>query len=93
MTDRIDEVLHRLGAAELPIGSADFEQGVMARIDASLRARAARPSLGASLGAGVGAMIIGLASTQMAPDTAPIELSVFSANAALAPATLLAIEG
>ncbi len=95
MTDNIDRALQVLGQAELPGGAANFESGVMARIDAAVHAREARPSLGVGLGAAAVAMTIGLASVNIppVPAKAPLELSVFSATAALAPATLLASEG
>ena len=95
MTDSIDRALQMLGQAELPEGAADFERGVMVRIDAAVRAREARPSLGVGLGAAAAAMTIGLASVNVAPvpEQVPLELSVFSANAAFAPATLLGTAG
>ncbi len=95
MTDSIDRALQMLGQAELPGGVVDFERGVMARIDAAVRAREARPTLGVGLGAAAVAMAIGLASVNVAPapDKLPLELSVFSASAAFAPATLLATAG
>jgi hypothetical protein len=84
-----------LSEAELPAPSSDLKRGVMARVDAITRAREARPSLGAGVGAAAVAMIIGMASANVGPvsDSMPLELSVFSANAAFAPATLLATEG
>ena len=46
MTDSIDWALHMLGQAELPRGAANFENAVMERIDAAMRAREAWPTLG-----------------------------------------------
>ena len=95
MTDSIDRALQMLGQAELPEGAVNCENAVMARIDTAVRAREARPSLGVGLGAAAVAMTIGLASVNITPvpEKVPLELSVFSANAAFAPATLLATEG
>lgn len=95
MTDSIDRALQMLGQAELPEGAVNFENAVMARIDTAVRVREARPSLGVGLGAAAVAMTIGLASVNITPvpEKVPLELSVFSANAAFAPATLLATEG
>ena len=95
MTDSIDWALQMLGQAEMPSSAANFENEVMGRIDAALLAREARPTLGVVLGAAAVAMIIGLASVNSVPASRdiPLKLSVFSANAALAPATLLATEG
>ena len=95
MTDNIDRALQILGQAELPPGAGNFENEVTARIDTAERAREARPSVGVGLGAAAAAMIIGLASANITPvpERPPLELSVFSANAAFAPATLLATEG
>ncbi|MBC7504203.1 MAG: hypothetical protein H7267_00495 [Sandarakinorhabdus sp.] len=95
MTDGIDQALRMLGEAAVPDRLCDLEQGVMARIDAAARAREARPSLGVGVGAAVAAMVIGLATVQMTPvaEKVPLEVSVFSVNAALAPATLLATRG
>jgi hypothetical protein len=95
MTDSIDRALQMLGKAELPEGAVNFEIAVMARIDTAVRAREARPSLGVGLGAAVVAMTIGLASVNAVPAArdVPLELSVFSANAAFAPSTLLATGG
>ncbi len=95
MTDSIDRALQMLGQAGLPADPAQFENAVMTRIDAAVRARQARPTLGVGLGAAAMAMTIGLASVNgaPAPERVPLELSVFSANAAFAPATLLASEG
>ncbi len=95
MTDSIDRALQRLGQAELPAASDDLQRGVMARIDARINAREARPSLGVGFGAAALAMSIGLASVSVAPapEKAPLELSIFSAKAVFAPATLLATEG
>ena len=95
MTDSIDRALQMLGQAALPAASDDLQRGVMARIDAAVRAREARPTLGVGLGAAAVAMTIGLASVSVppVPAQAPLELSVFSARAAFAPATLLATEG
>jgi hypothetical protein len=92
MTDIINEALRMLREAELPAPSDDVERGVMARMDAVTRAREARPSLGVGVGAAAAAMIIGMVSVNAAPvsDAMPLELSAFSANAAFAPATLLA---
>ncbi len=91
MTDSIDFALQMLGQAELPSRAANFENAVMVRIDAAVRAREARPTLGVGLGAAAAAMTIGLASVNpgLASRDAPLELSVFSANAAFSPATLL----
>lgn len=95
MTDSIDRALHMLGQAELPGGPVSLENAVMARIDTAVRAREARPSLGVGFGAAAVAMTIGLVSVIAVPAArdVPLELSVFSANAAFAPATLLATEG
>jgi hypothetical protein len=95
MTDSIDKALRILGEAAVPNGLSDLEQGVMARIDAAARAREARPSLGVGAGTAVAAMVIGLATVQMMPaaEKVPLEMSVFSANTAFAPATLLATQG
>nr|WP_310522694.1 hypothetical protein [Polymorphobacter sp.] len=95
MTNSIDQALQMLGQATLPAASHDLERGVMMRIDTVLRAREARPSLGVGFAAATVAMIIGLATVNVAPvsEKTPLELSVFSANAAFAPATLLATEG
>jgi hypothetical protein len=94
MTDSIDWALEMLGQAELPRGATNFENAVMVRIDAAVRAREARPTLGVGLGAAAVAMIIGLASVNpgLASRDVPPELSVFSANAAFALATLLATD-
>lgn len=66
----------------------------MSRINAVMAAKAARPSLGAGLAAASLAMVIGIvvAGAPGRTQSPQLELSVFSANAALAPATLLAIE-
>lgn len=95
MTDSIDRALQMLGQSALPVASDDLQRGVMARIDARVRAREARPSFGVGLGAAAVAMTIGLASVSVTPvpEKVPLELSVFSAKAAFAPATLLATEG
>lgn len=95
MTDSIDRALQMLGQAELPGGAVNFDNAVMARIDTAVRAREARPSLGVGLGAAAVAMSVGLVSGNAVPAAreVPLELSVFSANAAFAPATLLATEG
>ncbi len=95
MTDSINQALRMLGEAGLPTDSASIERRVMARIDEVTRAREARPSLGVGFGAAAVAMIIGIAFVNVRPvsETVPLELSVFSANAAFAPATLLATEG
>ena len=95
MMDSIDAALRILGTAELPAQSCDIERGVVARIAAVTRAREARPSLGVGLGAAVLALSVGLVSGSAAPaaKTMPLEVSVFSANAAFAPATLLATAG
>lgn len=99
MTDSIDWALQMLGQAELPSGAANFENQVMVRIDAVVLAREARPTLGVGFGAAAMAMTIGLASVNALPASGPasrdvpLELSVFSANAAFAPATLLATKG
>lgn len=95
MTDIINQALRLLREAELPALSADIERGVMARIDSKARAREARPSLGVGVGAATLAMIIGMTSVNVAPvsDAMPLEMSAFSANAAFAPATLLATQG
>jgi hypothetical protein len=95
MTDIINQALSLLREAELPAQSAGIERGVMARIDAMDRARETRHSLGLGVGAAAVAMIIGMASVNMVPvsDAMPLEMSAFSANAAFAPATLLATEG
>lgn len=94
MTDSIDFALQMLGQAELPSRAANFENAVRVRIDAAVRGREARPTLGVGLGAAAVAMIIGLASVNpgLASRDAPPELSVFSADAAFAPATLLATD-
>lgn len=95
MTDSIDQALHLLGTVGLPVQPGDIERAVMARIEAATRAREARPSLGVGVGAAAIAMVIGVVSTNVMPvaDKIPVELSVFSANAAFAPATLLATQG
>lgn len=95
MTDNIDRALRMLGQAELPTAPDEIERGVMARIDAVTRAREARPSLGVGAATAVAAMIIGIAAVNVTPvaETTSLELSVFSANAAFAPATLLATGG
>ncbi len=95
MTDGIDRALRMLGEAALPADSADIVRDVMARIDVVAHARDARPSFGVGLGTAAVAVIIGIASVTVgtASEAVPLELSVFSANAAFAPATLLATEG
>lgn len=95
MTDSINRALHVLRQAELPGDASNFENAVMARIETAVRAREARPSLGVGLGAAAVAMTIGLISVNIAPvpEKVPLELSVFSANAAFAPSTLLASAG
>lgn len=91
--DDIDRALHALATAPLPTVT-DIEHNVMSRIDAAMTARAARPSLGAGVTTASLAMIIGIAVAGAPGRTQSpqLELSVFSANAELAPATLLAIE-
>ena len=91
--DDIDRVLHELAVAPLP-ALGDIPRGVVSRIDGIIAARAARPSLGAGLIAASFAAIIGIAVAGVPGrrDPAQLELSVFSAKAALAPATLLAVE-
>lgn len=92
MADEIDAALRRLANLPLPGGLSGLEAGVMTRIDAEAAARLSQPSLGVGAGIALVALVIGI-STASAPagaDVAPLELSVFSANAALAPATLLA---
>lgn len=95
MTDNIDRALQLLRQAEMPGGAVNFENAVMAGIDIAVRAREARPSLGVGLGAAAVAMTIGLASVNITPvpEKVSLELSVFSADAAFAPALLLATEG
>jgi hypothetical protein len=95
MTDAIDRALRMLGEAALPAASADTERKVMARIAAAADAREARPSFEVGLGTAAIAVIIGIASVTVgtATEAVPLEMSVFSANAAFAPATLLATEG
>lgn len=94
MTDSIDQALRMLREAEMPKQSVDVERCVMIRLNDVSRAREARPSLGVGVGAAMVAMVIGVASVNVAPvaDKMPIELSVFSANPAFAPVTLLATE-
>lgn len=90
--DMIDWALDALAGSELPAEAAAFTDRVMTRIAAVERARQTGPSLGIGMGAATAAMILGAitAAVPMSPGPAPLELSVFSPHAALAPATLLA---
>jgi len=94
VTDDIDRALRMLGEAELPARYDDLGRSVMARIDAVTRAREARPSFGVGFGPATVAVITGIATVNIRPasEQMPLELSVFSANAAFAPSTLLATE-
>ena len=91
--DDIDRALQQLATAQRA-SLGDNERCVMMRIDAAIAAKAARPSLGVGLTAATLAMAIGFAVAGVPgrADPARLELSVFSARAALAPATLLAVE-
>jgi len=91
MADDIDMALQSLSLQALPGGLSGLEARVMARIDAEIAGRLSRPSFGVGAGIAVAALVIGFSTATMpaGADTAPLELSVFSANAALAPATLL----
>ena len=95
MTDTIDQALDILSNAALPAASVTIERSVMARFDAIVLSREARPTLGGGLGAAAAAMIIGIVFVNVTPVSTkmPVELSVFSAHSAFAPATLLATEG
>lgn len=89
--DKIDQALAALAGAMLPDDPAAFADRVMMRIAAVERARQSGPSLGVGMGAAAAAMILGVvtAAVPASPGPAPLELSVFSPHAALAPATLL----
>lgn len=87
----IDEALQGLADAPLPPALAKLDGVVMARIDQELAERAARPAFGPGLGAAAVALLIGVGASTT-PGTAapiPLQLSVFTAHAALAPSTLL----
>jgi len=94
MTDSIDQALRMLREARLPTQSANIERGVMMRMNAATLARQARPSLGVGVGAAMLAMVIGMALVNVAPvsDQMPLKLSVFSANPAFSPVSLLATD-
>lgn len=95
MTDDIDTALRGLASAPLPAALARLDGAVMARIEHELVERAARPAFGPGLGAAAVALLIGVAASTTpsaaAPgDATPLQLSVFTSHAALAPSTLLA---
>lgn len=92
MADDIDTALRGLAHEPLPDALARIEYGVITRIEAESAARISRPSLGVSASIAAVALVIGIttATTPIGADAAPLRLSVFSASAALTPATLLA---
>lgn len=92
MADDIDTALRRLAHEPLPAGLTRLERGVMDRIEAEAEVRLAQPSFGVGMGIAAVALVIGMttATTPTHADAAPLKLSVFSVNAALSPATLLA---